>query len=192
MTACFIASYNISKPIASLCFLVPSCIIFGHLFLFALSPSHVFASSICLMTRSSSFRLCVCLSLLFFFFFFLYYFLPLLSVCASTAKCYAFLLFSVCLCVLGPVLSPQLGLQMDHLSKETHNHLQTSLFNQLQLIYSFHFCRLLLAKWHLIANMQYMSMFYCSLLPYHVSHHSSILFIWFQEILFVLVFFFYT
>lgn len=37
------------------------------------------------------------------------YFPPLLSVCASVAKCYPFLLFSVCLCVLGPVLNPQLG-----------------------------------------------------------------------------------
>lgn len=47
------------------------------------------------------------------------YFPPLLSVCASAAKCYPFLLFSVCLCVLGPVLNPQLGWQMVYPSKES-------------------------------------------------------------------------
>lgn len=149
MPACFIASCSISKPIARLFFPVPSCTIWCRFHLwppFSPTPfpvSCVYTLSICLMTRSSPFSLRVCLSP--HLFFKISYFLPLLSVCTSTAKCYPFLLFSVCLCVLGPVLSPQLSLQMDFLSKETHNHLQMSLFNQQQQIYSCHFCRLLLA-----------------------------------------------
>lgn len=149
MPACFIASCSISKPIARLFFLVPSCTIWCRFHLWPpFSPTPFPVSCVYTLHLPDdsivSFQ-SPCLSFSTSFFFLISYFLPLLSVCTSTAKCYPFLLFSVCLCVLGPVLSPQLSLQMDFLSKETHNHLQTSLFNHQQQIYSCHFCRLLLA-----------------------------------------------
>lgn len=127
MPACFIASYSISKPPASLRFSIPPhtiCSQFhlsplslcAHFFPFPFRLSCVYTlhlSNHLIVSFQSFFAVCLSLSSS------TSYFLPLLSVCASTAKCYPFLLFSVCLCVLGPVLSPQLGWQIDYLPEFT-------------------------------------------------------------------------
>lgn len=136
MPACFIALYSISKPPASLL----SSLLFPHTICFQLHPSstvtpfslfppcslssvytlHLFNHLI--VSFQSLFTVCLSLSSS------ISYYLPSLYVCASAAKCYPFLLFSVCLCVSGPVLSPQIGWQMDYLSKDTYKTISRPLY----------------------------------------------------------------
>lgn len=146
MPACFIASYSISKPPASLCssihpwsapsFVFPRCCSALIFFLLPLSLSPVFTPSICLITWSSPFSLFalfVLTSRLFLISYPSSLFLPpppsVIPSSSSPSGSVYWVLSSTHSLVDKWFIFP----------KNPHNHLQTSLFNQLQLFHSCHF-----------------------------------------------------
>lgn len=150
MPACFIASYSISKPPASLCssihpwsapsFVFPRCrsaLIFFPLPPLSLSP--VFTPSICLITWSSPFSL-----------FALFVLTSRLFLVSYPSSLFVPPPPSVIPSSSSPSGSVYWVLSSTHslvdkwfiFPKNPHNHLQTSLFNQPQLFHSCHFLQI--------------------------------------------------